>query len=793
MSTSKHIDKICIAIISITLILTLVFMGIGTPLSGSTVKSVKYEKTLFDTSYVHKIDIVMDNWDTFIKNCESEEYSSCSVVIDGVSYKNIAIRAKGNTSLSNVSSMDSQRYSFKLEFDHYEKGKTCDGLDKLCLNNLIQDNTMMKDYIVYQMMNDFGVDSPLCSFAYITMNGEDWGLYLAVEGIEDSFLSRNYGSDTGELYKPDSMSFGGGRGNGKDFNMNDFEENDNRSKTETTSKQSDDITQTMVSEESQSEMLNPASNGSQQGGMPQMPDGQQGDFPQTPGSDGQPGDFSQFPGGDGQPGDFSQPPGVNGQPSESETQQSSEEPEQESETQQNSIPQNNEIETQNPQMPSGAFSQNGTPQMPGGMGGGFGSNDDVKLKYIDDDPDSYSNIFSSAKTDVSDADKDRLISALKNLSEYSDLENTLEIEKVLRYFVIHNFVCNGDSYTGSMIHNYYLHEKDGKLEMIPWDYNLAFGTFQGGNASSSVNASIDSPVSGGSADDRPMVGWIFSDEAYTNEYHELFSEFITKWFSNGELEKMIEDTAQMIRPYVEKDPTKFCTLEDFDKGVSVMSQFVSLRAQAVGRQLKGDNTAVEVTGLNLSDMGSMGGNMDGGKSMNFDFSSSLTLKDKNGNEVDISEVIGDISSVKSVTLSDGTTFDVSSFDMKSISGIDMTKAVSVTCKDGKTIDLSEYSISFSTSKTDRNNAHPENKTDGESSEVKNSDTSESETNIFSKQTQSGNRPDGNMNSDSDGSFPGDSSKTSGSQIVILLIVSVMVLAVGVLIAMKKKIDIKQPK
>ncbi|HBL41046.1 MAG TPA: spore coat protein CotH, partial [Ruminococcaceae bacterium] len=223
MSTGKHIDKICIAVVAVTLVITILFMcgsSIGIAIAD---RVVKYESTIFDTSYVHSIDIVMDDWDTFIENCESEEYSPCTVVVDGGKYANVAIRAKGNTSLSNVRSLGSQRYSFKLEFDHYEDSISLDGLDKLCLNNLIQDNTMMKDYLSYQLMSDFGVDSPLCSYAYLTVNGEDWGLYLAVEGIEDSFLSRNYGSDSGELYKPDSLSFGGGRGNGKNFNMDDFD------------------------------------------------------------------------------------------------------------------------------------------------------------------------------------------------------------------------------------------------------------------------------------------------------------------------------------------------------------------------------------------------------------------------------------------------------------------------------------------------------------------------------------------------------------------------------------------
>ena len=69
------------------------------------------------------------------------------------------------------------------------------GLRGVALNNIIQDNTYMKDYLAYTLMSDFSVDSPLCSYTYITVNGEDWGLYLAVEAIEESFLQRNYGSN----------------------------------------------------------------------------------------------------------------------------------------------------------------------------------------------------------------------------------------------------------------------------------------------------------------------------------------------------------------------------------------------------------------------------------------------------------------------------------------------------------------------------------------------------------------------------------------------------------------------
>lgn len=500
MSTHKYVDKLCAAALVLCLLLTFGFMN-GEALGIRPAASVMgYETRLFDTEQVHTIDIVMDDWDGFLETCENEEYAQCAVVIDGEAYQNTAIRAKGNTSLTMVSSMDSDRYSFKLEFDHYDSGRTYYGLDKLSLNNIIQDTTYMKDYLTYQMMGAFGVDAPLCSYVYITVNGQDWGLYLAVEGVEDGFLRRNYGSDSGELYKPDSMSFGGGRGNGREFDMKnvmDFSEN--------------------------------------------------GAFPSPP---------------EAQPFDSTQ------NTSESERHRG------------------------------------------GGPGGGMGS-DDVKLRYIDDDPDSYSNIFQNAKTDITKADQAQLIASLKALSEGESLEGVLDIDEVLRYFVVHNFVRNGDSYTGSMVHNYYLYEEEGRLSMIPWDYNLAYGTFQGGDAGSEVNAPIDTPVSGG--DSRPMVDWIFDSQEYTALYHQYFQEFL----ETVDIAGLIDTAAELIAPYVEKDPTRFYSYEEFETGVETLRTFCRLRAESIAEQLAGTipstedgqaadaSALVDASSITLSDMGTM--------------------------------------------------------------------------------------------------------------------------------------------------------------------------------------------
>lgn len=506
MSAGKQFDRIAVAVTALMLVLTLLFMNGGAFGLQVMAHTMGYESRLFDNTRVHTIDIVMDDWDDFIANATSEEYYAANVVIDGESYKNVGIRAKGNTSLSTVASLGSERYSLKIEFDHYDSTKSYYGLDKLSLNNLIQDATMMKDYLTYTMMQAFGVSSSLCSYVYITVNGEDWGLYLAVEGVEEAFLERNYGADYGELYKPDSMSFGGGRGNGKDFNMDEFD----------------------------------------------------------------------FASAESQPDESFQPP---------------------------SMPEEMELP------------EDFDPTQGGDMGGGMGSSD-VKLQYIDDDPDSYANIWDNAKTDITDSDKTRLIDSLEKLSSCEDLEAVVDVEEVLRYFVVHNFVCNGDSYTGTMVHNYYLYEKDGQLSMIPWDYNLAFGTFSGGDADSAVNTPIDSPVSGGSGEDRPMWYWILSEEAYTDLYHQYFAEFL----STVDIQQIIDDAYNLIKSYVEQDPTAFYPYEEFEAGVEALREFCTLRSESISQQLESGETTedmgyVDGSNLNLSDMGTMNngqGGMDGG-------------------------------------------------------------------------------------------------------------------------------------------------------------------------------------
>lgn len=512
MSTGKRIWLICIgAGLMALLIALLLISGVGTA-PDLQVNAMGYEDRIFNTDRIHSIEIYLDDWDGFLQTCVEEEYTRCTVRINKEQFDNVGIRAKGNSSLTTVSEMGSCRYSLKLEFDHYNSGQSYHGLDKLNLNNLIQDNTMMKDYLTYRMMAEIGAAAPLCSYAQVYVNEQPLGLYLAVEAIEESFLLRNYGSDYGELYKPDAD-------NGQDSKQPKPPAAEQQPQL-----RGEALRQALQQQRIPTNRLKVASWDSVT----------MEDLPEL---------MKQLPGVD--------------VPALMQALMASATPDREDEHLK-----------------------------------------DVKLQYLGDDPDCYPNIFDGSKTDITPEDQARLIRSLKQLSTGTKLKTVVDREAVIRYFAVHNFVCNEDSYTGSTVHNYYLYEKDGQLSMLPWDYNLAFGGMPAPNAAAVVNASIYEPVPGGTYKDRPMLSWILDNQNYRWLYKRYLMELL-----NVDMGSIVQQTASMIAPYVQRDPTKFCTYEEFESGVDALLQFLELRSESVQQQLLGKPANVDVGDLSLTAMG----------------------------------------------------------------------------------------------------------------------------------------------------------------------------------------------
>lgn len=124
------------------------------------------------------------------------------VVIDGVAYDDIGVRKKGF-----YGSVSGTRPSVKIRFDKYVDGQSHRGLTRLTLNNGRQDATRLRTCLAYGVFARLGVPAPRCSFARLTVNGADLGVYAHVESIERPFLADHFGDPDGWLYEGQLSDF----------------------------------------------------------------------------------------------------------------------------------------------------------------------------------------------------------------------------------------------------------------------------------------------------------------------------------------------------------------------------------------------------------------------------------------------------------------------------------------------------------------------------------------------------------------------------------------------------------
>ncbi len=628
MIDNKHIGKIIMSITALALMCLLIFMlvfGEAAKASASGI-TMGYESSLFSTDSIIDVDVSIseDDWADLLENALDEEYYSCDVTVNGTKYSNVGIRAKGNTSLSMVASSDSDRYSFKICFDEYVDGQSCDGLTKLVLNNNYSDATMMKEAICYDMFAFLGADASLYNYAKVSINGEYYGVYLALEPVEECFAMRNYGADYGEFYKPDNMGMGGpGKMKDWDGDMSEFFGGDS-DKTGNSSDSNKDSAAGSASDSGSSGGTSSgsgsATSGEANSGVPEFSGEKQGgDPPEKPDDADDPAAFgsSSSSGSDEKQGGkvpSGEPPEM---PSSSDSSSGSDSAGDQSGN------------GQSGQMPQGDFDAGGKGGQMQGVdgasgGGDMGSGGGANLNYVDDSLDSYDAIWEGSVFSTTDKDHSRVVKALKKIcdedADTDTLAKYMDVDNVLRYMAVHTFVVNLDSLSGNMAHNYYLYEDDSRLNIIPWDYNLAFGGFQSQGASDIINFPIDTPfTSAVSTEDRQFFMSLLENEEYLAQYHEYLQQLAEEYVGGGYFENTVSRITSQIDDLVETDPTSFYSYDEYTAAVEMLKETVFLRAESVLGQLDGSipstrdgqdedsSSLIDASAIDLTSMGVMNG------------------------------------------------------------------------------------------------------------------------------------------------------------------------------------------
>jgi hypothetical protein len=114
-------------------------------------------------------------------------------------WTNVAVHVKG--ALGSFRPID-HKPSLTLNFDEWVKGQTFHDLEKISLNNSLQDPSFLNEKICREIYTAGGVPTPRADFATVELNGRYLGLFVLTEGWNKQFLSRHFKNAKGQFFEP---------------------------------------------------------------------------------------------------------------------------------------------------------------------------------------------------------------------------------------------------------------------------------------------------------------------------------------------------------------------------------------------------------------------------------------------------------------------------------------------------------------------------------------------------------------------------------------------------------------
>ncbi|MDP1561971.1 MAG: CotH kinase family protein [Pirellulaceae bacterium] len=129
---------------------------------------------------------------------EPRKYAPATLIEnDSVRFENVSVKLKG--AAGSYRDFD-DRPGFTLRAEKKQPGQTFHGMAKFHLNNAVQDETYLNEWIGWQLFQAAGYPAPQVAHVRLWINDRDMGLYVLREGFDERFLRRTVGGSDGVLF-----------------------------------------------------------------------------------------------------------------------------------------------------------------------------------------------------------------------------------------------------------------------------------------------------------------------------------------------------------------------------------------------------------------------------------------------------------------------------------------------------------------------------------------------------------------------------------------------------------------
>ena len=152
----------------------------------------------FENESVTKIVLQLSPEQERRLNENARQYVRCTLVENGGStLVDVGLKLKGAAgSFQELSG----KPAFTINVNKFRKHQSFHNLDKFHLNNSVQDELYINEWLCSSICRDAGIPAPRVTHARIWLNDRDLGLYVVKEGFDSRFLNRHFRDSTGNLY-----------------------------------------------------------------------------------------------------------------------------------------------------------------------------------------------------------------------------------------------------------------------------------------------------------------------------------------------------------------------------------------------------------------------------------------------------------------------------------------------------------------------------------------------------------------------------------------------------------------
>ena len=153
-------------------------------------------REFFDDTVIQDVYLTLDpvDWATLRKNYLEDTYYSSSFTWKGITQQ-VSIRSRGRGSRS------PEKPNLDVDFNRLDKTQRFLGLSRVVLKANNQEASMLHERLAMKIFRRMGIPAPREAPARLFLNGEFFGLYSAVENVDEDFLERNLGESGGYLYQ----------------------------------------------------------------------------------------------------------------------------------------------------------------------------------------------------------------------------------------------------------------------------------------------------------------------------------------------------------------------------------------------------------------------------------------------------------------------------------------------------------------------------------------------------------------------------------------------------------------